>query len=172
MSSAGEFGYKILSAGRGATFAKNDLSNAFKIIPGHPSQWRLFGFSWLGKFFYDVTTVFGSVSEPANFDGLPETLSNIMSVLDQVPIKWIFRQLDDLPFVSAAGSGCTEKFTDAYTKLCRKLNVPLADLCPNHEKAFGPGCTSTVLSSVVEPEPALWHFFAGAGKKTRLRLHT
>ncbi len=48
MSSAREFGYEILRAGQGATFAKYNLSDAFKIIPGHPSQWRLGYLGFLG----------------------------------------------------------------------------------------------------------------------------
>ena len=156
MSSAKEFGFELLRAGRWAEMAKFDLSDAFKIIPGHPEQWALFGFAWLGKYFFDVTTVFGSASAPANFDGLPETLANIISVLDKVPKSLIFRQLDDSLFVSPFGSGNTQKFAEAYTALCQKLRVPLAEMCPLREKAFGPGQSGTVLGIKFDSASLSW----------------
>jgi len=145
MSSAKNFGYEIKRAGRFAEFAKFDMQDAYKLIPGHPGQWWLYGFQWLGRYFYDVTTVFGSGAAPANFDSLPEAVADIACTLSGAPKKWLHRQLDDAPYVSAAGSGYTKKFADAYRMICDRVRIPLAAECPDREKAFGPGCTGTVL---------------------------
>ena len=89
---------------------KSDICDAYKIIPGHPSQWHCFGFKWLGRFFFDITTVFGSKSAPANFDCLPETLVNIVCSEEKIPKKWVHRQLDDVPVVSPENTDFSERF--------------------------------------------------------------
>ena len=152
MSSAKLFGQGIVRAGRSAKIAKYDIRDAYKLIAGHPAQWRYFGFKWLGRYFYDVTTVFGSGSAPANFDGLPETLANIVCTKEKIPESGLFRQLDDVPFVSAGDSGNTEKFAAAYTDICRGTKVPLAEMCPKREKAFETSTTGTVLGVKFDTE--------------------
>jgi hypothetical protein len=82
---------------------------------------------------------------PASFDPLPETIVNITFSIKKIPKQWIHRQLDDVPMVSPQGSGFTEAFTKGYAKICRDLGVPLAEKCPNHEKAFGTSTYGIVL---------------------------
>jgi hypothetical protein len=145
MSSPKLFAEGLVNAGKGAVFSKTDIMDAYKLIPNAVDQWRLYGFEWLGKFFYDTRTVFGSRAAPAFFDSLPETLVNIVCCLENVPKRFVHRQLDDVPIVSPEDSEITERFTARYAELCKELNVPLAESCPNHEKAFGPSTHGTVL---------------------------
>jgi hypothetical protein len=156
MSSAKIFGEEIFRHGPGAVFAKYDIKDAYKLIPGDPDQWQCFGFRWLGRYFYDTTTVFGSKSAPANFDALPETLVNIVCTTQNLPKRMVHRQLDDVPIVSAKDSGLTKKFADAYMDLCEKIGVPLAEMCPDREKAFGPGTCGTVLGVRFDSENLQW----------------
>ena len=79
-------------------------------------QRHYYGFKWLGKFFYDKTTVFGSAAAPAWFDPLSELIVNIVCTLGKVPKKFVHRQLDDVPMISPANSGLTEKFYTEYKK--------------------------------------------------------
>jgi len=51
--------------------------------------------------------------------------------------------LDDVSIVSPKNSGMTGRFTECYKKICEEINVPLAEDCPNHEKAFGSFTYST-----------------------------
>ena len=60
MSSPKLFGYTVKLAGKNALMSKFDLVDAYKQIPTAMDQWSCFGFQWLGKFFFDTTTVFGS----------------------------------------------------------------------------------------------------------------
>jgi len=145
MSSPKLFGESIVKAGKGAVFSKSDIKDAFKLIPNAVDQWKLYGFEWLGKYFFDTSTVFGSRAAPAFFDSLPETIVNIVCCLEQIPKKLVHRQLDDVPIVSPVSSGMTERFTDRYKKVCEEINVPLAEDCPNHEKAFSSSTFGTVL---------------------------
>ncbi len=145
MSTPKLFADSILKAGKNALMSKTDIQDAYKLIPNPVPEWKYYGFTWLGKFFVDTTTVFGSKTAPASFDPLPETIVNITCSIKKIPKTWIHRQLDDVPIVSPRGSGYTEAFTKGYSQVCSDLNVPLAENCPNHEKAFGPSTFGTVL---------------------------
>ncbi len=156
MSSAKKISEMLLTAGKGALMAKPDIQDAYKLIPNPKEQWNLYGFSWLGKFFYDTTTVFGSAAAPASFDPLPETAVNLACSLSKVPKKWITRQLDDVPIVSPKGSKLTEKFYTAYKEICTEIGIPLAEECPRNEKAFGPSTQGTVLGLIFNSENLTW----------------
>jgi hypothetical protein len=75
----------------------------------------------------------------------------------------VHRQLDDMPIVSAKDSGLTKKFADAYVNLCEEIGVPLAEMCPDQEKAFGPGTSGTVLGVKFDSENLQWSW-SHAGK--------
>jgi hypothetical protein len=156
MSSAKKFSQSLLKAGKDATFAKQDLVDAYKIIPCNQNEWKFFGFKWLDKFFIDISTPFGSKSAPANFDSLGETILNITKTETKTNKKWIHRQLDDTPIVSPKNSGITEKFTEKYREICKDLNVDLAPYCPDHEKAFGPSTEGTVLGITFNSKKLNW----------------
>jgi len=145
MSSAKKFGQSLLIAGRGATFAKTDLQDAYKLLPCSIDERKYFCFHWLDKFFIDISTPFGSKAAPANFDDLGETLVNIAATMSNTPPKWIHRQLDDVPVISPPKSGITEKFSKCYEEICEITNIPIADKCPMFEKAFGPSHHGIVL---------------------------
>jgi len=44
MSSAKKFSQALLKAGKDATFAKQDLVDAYKIIPCNPDNWKFYFF--------------------------------------------------------------------------------------------------------------------------------
>jgi len=160
MSSPKLFGESIVKAGKGAVFSKSDIKDAFKLIPNAEDQWNLYGFEWLGKYFFDTSTVFGSRAAPAFFDSLPETIVNVVCCLEQIPKKFVHRQLDDVPIVTPKDSGMTERFTNRYKKICEELNVPLAENCPNHEKAFGCSTFGTVLGINFDSDLMEWSLSA------------
>ena len=160
MSSAGLFAESLVKAGRNAKFSKQDIQDAYKQIAGHPGELQNFGFKWLGRYFYDLTTVFGSKSAPANFDAIPETVVNIVCTLVDVPLHWVHRQLDDVPVVSPAFSDKTERFTEKYEQICAEVGLPLAEACSDREKAFGPGTTGTVLGVQFDSDLMEWKISA------------
>jgi hypothetical protein len=57
---------------------KSDTVDAYKLIPNAVQQWCLFGFQWLGKYFFYKAKVFRSKEAPAGFDSLPEPIVNIV----------------------------------------------------------------------------------------------
>ncbi len=74
--------------------------------------------------------------------------------------KEICRQLDDVPMVSPKNSGLTEKFYAEYSKICAKINLPLAKPCPLKEKAFGPSNNGTVLGIQFNSKNLTWSISA------------
>jgi hypothetical protein len=156
MSSVTKFSQAIKWAGINATFSKQDIIDAYKLVPCAENERRHFGFKWLGKFFTDISTPFGSKTAPANFDCVGETIVNIVKTKCEVPENCVFRQLDDVPIVSPAGSRITEHFTTELRKFCQKINVPLAPYCPKNEKAFGPSTRGTVLGIEFDSSKMTW----------------
>jgi hypothetical protein len=112
MSTARDFSFSILEAGYGAKMLKHDLCNAYKIIPSHPSAWRLHGFSWLSKFFVDSTSIFVSKSAPAHSNCLGLVLALPAATVRKIPKKknFVNRTLYDTPVVAPANSDFAKKF--------------------------------------------------------------
>ncbi len=167
MSSAKAFGKSLKAAGTGARMVKFDIQDAYKLIPGNPSQWGLFGFKWLGKFFFDITRVFGSKAAPEEFDALPETLVNIACTLSNSPKRIVHRQLDDVPAVAPKGSSLVEDFAKKYEEVYKKTGVPLAPFCPNRDKAFPPGESGTLLGIKFNSENMTWSIAKDKGASIR-----
>ena len=164
MSSPKLFADSLIRSGPGAIFAKSDIQDAYKLIPIPVSEWRYYGFTWLGKLFFDTTLVFGSRCAPANFDCVAETVVNIVCSEENLSKNIVHRQLDDVPVVSASGSGFAERFDARYHAVCKKCNIPLAENCPDHEKAFEPGTYGTVLGVIFDSESMEWSL---SGSKER-----
>ena len=62
------------ASGQGVQLFKADIKNAFKLIPVRPEQWRLLGFQWLGKFYYQFCLPFGGRSSPGIFNDFADCL--------------------------------------------------------------------------------------------------
>nr|XP_010778599.1 PREDICTED: uncharacterized protein LOC104953359 [Notothenia coriiceps] len=64
----------IKFTGHGALLSKADITDAFKIIPIHPSQWNLFGIKWESKLYFAVRLTFGCRRSPCIFNSFSEAL--------------------------------------------------------------------------------------------------
>jgi hypothetical protein len=156
MSSAKKFSQTLLHMGKNAKFAKSDLVDAYKLVPIHPSNWKYYGFKWLGKFFIDTTTPFGSNTAPANFDDVGETITNIVQTICNTPKQLIHRQLDDVPIVAPENSNLAGIFSKTYKKVCKVLNIEIAPECKFKEKAFDESTKGTVLGIEFDSEKLEW----------------
>jgi hypothetical protein len=156
MSSAKKFSQTLLKLGRNAKFAKSDLVDAYKLIPIHPCNWKYYGFKWLGKFFVDTTTPFGSNTAPANFDDVGETVMNIVQTICNTPKILIHRQLDDVPVISPECSDLANQFSSTYKKICKSLNIEMAPNCIHKDKAFDVTTKGIVLGIEFNSENLTW----------------
>jgi hypothetical protein len=156
MTSAHKFSLALFPAGRNAIFSKFDMKSAYKNIPQHPSLWRAQGFSWLGKYFCDVSTVFGSTAAPYQFDFFASTIQSLASFLCSMQPDYLFRQLDDLIALSPTYSSWSQNFTVIYTSLCNRLNIKIAADCPNKQKAFTNSTEGLVLGIWFDSKSMTW----------------
>jgi len=170
MSTPRKFGELLLDLGGEGVMSKYDISDAYKLIKTHKSQWGCFGFKWLGKYFYDSTTVFGSRAAPEKFDSLPETVVNMCCFFTKMPKKWVHRQLDDVPFAAPRNSGLAEKFGWWYEKICKDCNIPLAGFCEQKEKAFRLEKEGTVLGVVFNSEQLTWRLANDKASKINQKI--
>jgi hypothetical protein len=100
MCSAKIFAETLIKSGKNSIISKSDIQDAYKLVPNPKTLWDYYGFSCLGKTFFDTTTVFGSAAAPASFDPLPETVVNITCTTAKIPRKWVKRQHENVPVVS------------------------------------------------------------------------
>ena len=163
MGTAKQFSYLLRNAGKGAKFSKFDIQDAYKLVPAKTGDYRLQGFQWLGRYFVELMMSFGGMPSPCNFDRLGKTKDLLVCLASGTPKSWVPRALDDSPCVSPEGSGVVEKFTTEMKRLCHEINIPLAENCPNADKAFelqtrgtvlGVGFNSLDMSWFLSPEKA------------------
>ena len=83
----------IKLAGVGSWLSKADITDAFKIVPVHPSQWPLFGVKWDSNFYFGVRLTFGCKSSPCIFNHVSEALCWIL--LNRVRVPSVLHLLDD-----------------------------------------------------------------------------
>ncbi|XP_062249448.1 uncharacterized protein LOC133958576 [Platichthys flesus] len=120
----------IKLAGVGAWLGKADITDAFKVLPLHPSQWHLFCVKWKSKFYYSVKLTFGCRSSPSIFNTLSEALCWIL--YNSYKLPFVLHLLDDFLVIDFPSSPPARNIT-ALRNLFSELGVPLSE-----EKTIGP----------------------------------
>lgn len=98
----------IKLAGRGAWLSKADITDAFKIMPLHPSQWHLFGVSWQNKYSFSVRLTF------------------------RCKLQFVLHLLDDFLLIDFPDANPSRSI-NLLVKAFNKFGIPLAE-----EKTKGP----------------------------------
>ena len=127
----------IRRCGRGCFMAKSDVKSAFRLIPIHPVDYPLLGFSWKGKFYYDRCLPMGASSSCAIFEKVSTALEWVVRC--QLPDCFVHHVLDDFIFISSNEDACRSGLR-LFQTLCAYLGVPLAE-----EKTAGPTQVMTFL---------------------------
>ena len=156
MATARQFSYGLKRAGTGAEFSKFDIKNAYKLIPAKVKDYRLQGFCWLGKYFVETQQTFGGVPSVCNFDRLARTKDVITCIISKTPRSSVYRVLDDTPCVAKKESGRVERFSVKMRELCKYINLPLAENCPNTEKAFERETRGVILGIGFDSKKMTW----------------
>lgn len=120
----------IKLAGPGAWLSKADITDAFKIVPVHPSQWHLLGMKWENRFYFAVRLPFGSRSSLSIFNRVSEALCWIL--LNRVRVPALLHLLDDFLLVDPPPDASGSSLRSLKILFCG-LGVPLSD-----EKTLGP----------------------------------
>lgn len=156
MTSARQFSYSILLAGKDSVMSKYDQKDAYKNVPAPISDLRLQGFSWLGKFFIETQQIFGARTAVSNFDVLGKSILDIVLTMCDIPKILVHRQLDDVPVVAPAGSKLCEEFSEQYKMICGKIGVKLAADFPHNEKSFSNSTHGKVLGIDFDTTNLTW----------------
>ena len=120
----------MLRFGHGCFLAKTDIKSAFRIVPVHPSNYHLLGFTWRDKYYYDRCLPMGCSSSCYIFEAFSTALEwAIRQRLNNVAVLHI---LDDFLFIASSAAECG-KALKIFEELCEELGVPLAP-----EKTLGP----------------------------------
>lgn len=58
--------------------AKTDIEDAFRVIPIHPADYYLLGFTWEGQYYYDKCLPMGASSSCQIFESFSSALQWVM----------------------------------------------------------------------------------------------
>ncbi|XP_063297879.1 uncharacterized protein LOC134586340 [Pelobates fuscus] len=149
----------ILEAGRAAWLSKTDISNAFKLLPLHPSLWHLHGVWWKGLYYFANRLTFGAKSSPKLFDIFAETLCWLLLNICCCPV--VIHYLDD--FLTVEKQDTIPHSINKTVALFKTLGVPVAE-----NKTVGPTTKLTFLG--IDLDSAAMQASLPADKVQRIRV--
>ena len=120
-----------------AFLAKTDIADAFRLIPVHPDQYNLLGFTFDGHYYYDKMLCMGAASSCQIFEQFSDALLWILK--HKFYMTSVVKVLDDFLFVQPSFDRC-QRDLNTFLHLCRDLGVPIAQ-----HKTEGPANVLTFL---------------------------
>ena len=111
----------ICELGQGCLIAKADIKNAFRILPIHPDCYKLLGFQWLDKYWFDKCMVMGCSSSCQTFEKLSNALQWIL--INKFNVRFMSHILDDFMFFGKAGSSQTKNGLNSFLQLCSSVGI-------------------------------------------------
>ena len=109
--------------GANCRIAKADIKDAFRIIPIHPADYYLFGFTWNGLFYYDRCLPMGCSSSCQIFESFANALQWIL--INKLRVRNMSHILDDFIFFGPANSSHCSIGLQSFITLAESLNVPI-----------------------------------------------
>ena len=130
----------IHSLGTNCLIAKTDLKDAFRILPVHPDDYRLLGFTWKNLFYYDKCLPMGCSISCQVFESLSTALQWIMKT--KLSVKHMSHILDDFIFFGPPSSQDCQCYLASFLHLASSLNLPI-----KHNKTVQP-TTKAILHGI------------------------
>lgn len=124
----------IQSIGKGCLVSKADLQDAFRIIPIHPDDYRLLGFQWNSKFYFDKCLPMGCSTSCQVFESLSQSLQWIL--INKLGVLYTTHILDDFIFFGHPSSNECQRFLNTFMALSERINLPV-----KHSKTVQPSTT-------------------------------
>ena len=115
----------LLSLGRGTLMAKADLKDAFRIIPIHPDDHRLLGFTFKGLFYYDRCLPMGCSISCRLFEDFSKSLQWILK--EKLSVQYMSHILDDFIFFGPPSSQVCGRSLSTFFLLAESLGLPIKD---------------------------------------------
>ena len=124
----------VQKLGKGALCAKKDIKSAFRLLKVYPGDFDLLGIKFLDKYFIDKCMPMGCSISCSTFEKFSTFLH--WAVSDEAKSDNLDHYLDDFFFAGSADSNDCKEIMEAFSKVCSRLGVPIAE-----EKTVGP-CTN------------------------------
>ena len=124
---------RIASWGPNALVAKADISNAFRLLPVNKSDFDLLGFTFEGKYYFDMNVPMGCRISSRLFEEFSTFLNWFLNGWNKAHNTDHY--CDDFVFSGPAGSPKCQLALDHFRTLCKFLGIPIAE-----EKTVAP-CT-------------------------------
>ena len=131
----------IQNNGPGALMAKVDIEEAFRIVPIHPHDRHLLGFSFKNMYYYDKCLPMGCRTSCRIFETFSCALQWVAK--HKLNITDITHILDDFIFVGPPNSSLTMHNLQSFLYLCQDCCVPI-----KHSKTVFP--TTTIQAHGIE----------------------
>ena len=113
----------IKQLGRGCYLSKTDIKSAFRILPVHPDDYSLLGFSWDRRFYYDRCVPMGCSSSCAIFESFSSALEWIAT--QKLGCHGVVHILDDFLFIEKTQKLCNESL-NKFLDFCSEVGIPIA----------------------------------------------
>ncbi|XP_021342872.1 uncharacterized protein LOC110443160 isoform X1 [Mizuhopecten yessoensis] len=133
----------VKSFGTGCLLAKTDIEDAFRIIPIHPKDYPLLGFTWEDKIYYDCCLPMGASSSCQIFELFSSALQWIM--MTKYKAAGMSHILDDFLFVGPPDNPKCKQDLQSFLSLCGRLGVPI-----KADKTEGPTTIITIYGLEVD----------------------
>ena len=132
----------IIKATPHCFMAKTDIKDAFRIVPIHPDDRHLLGFSFQNKLYFDCCLPMGCSSACQIFEKVSDSLLHILS--RHFNIENVVKYLDDFLFIAESEEKCNHMLR-TFIQLCKHLGFPLA-----HLKTVSPTTNITFLGYKID----------------------
>jgi hypothetical protein len=110
--------------------------------------------------------MFGSASSVQNFDILANAVKSLILTKCGIPLRFVHRQLDDVPIVAPDNTEWCREFYKTYKDICESLNLELAKECTEFDKAFGCSKRGKLLAILFNTPDLTWCLPEDKRKKT------
>jgi len=134
----------IARLGPGTLLAKADVKSAFRLLPVHPADQPLLGFTFDGCMYYDLCLPFGARSSCAQWERFAKFLNWCVSQ-NCSSGGALHHYLDDFICLGKSSTTCCQSTLNGLVELCRQLGVPLAK-----DKMEGPSTVLTFLGLTID----------------------
>ena len=102
--------------GKGCLLAKMDIEDAFSIIPVHPNDYHLLGFTWNNLFYYDRCLSMGASSSCTALQWIME---------NRYGASGMSHILDNFLFVGPPNSDKCKVDLTSFLSLCKTVGIPI-----------------------------------------------
>ncbi|XP_062604845.1 uncharacterized protein LOC134266643 [Saccostrea cucullata] len=150
--------------GKGALMAKADIEDDFRIVPIHPEDYKLLGFSWDSNFYYDKCLPMGASSSCQIFECLSTSLQWVMC--EKFGASGMSHMLDDFFFIGPHRSDACQASLQRFLSICQESGIPIKS-----EKTEGPTTTLTIYGIEVDSIEMVCRLPEAKLLKIRDRLH-